>query len=80
MKELTPAKFLKRKKNAKFKFYIDSMNKTNFENTYYGWPERGFVFYKGRIKHISYGRIEDATNRWKEEIEDWMEKNQKLIK
>jgi hypothetical protein len=55
------------------KIYVDSIEYPNYESIYSGWPERGYIFYKNKISHVCYGRIEDLV-RWPEEIDEWLQK------
>jgi type I thyroxine 5'-deiodinase len=74
---IAAAKFLIKEKNYKYRIFVDSFDgdsNNSFEKTYSGWPERGFIFHKGKIVHISYGTIEGTIN-WREEIGEWLESN-----
>ena len=73
---ISAAKLLLQKKCGNYlnRIYVDNIVLPNYENTYSGWPERGYIFHYNKIVHICYGNVEDLV-RWPEEINQWLEKN-----
>jgi hypothetical protein len=68
---LEAVKLLQNETEMEFEIYMDSLDSVNFEKVYSCWPERGFVFLKGKIEYIAYPSY-DAGIYWKDEIAEWL--------
>ena len=57
--------------DIKFRIYVDSLNKKNFEYVYSCWPERSFIIHQNKIKFISFANVNDRM-KWKDEIINYL--------
>jgi hypothetical protein len=72
---ITAVKLMKEKFNCEFDIYTDSLEEDkSFEKVYSGWPERGYIVYKGKLEYVSYAEV-NSRMLWFKEFQDWLQKN-----
>jgi hypothetical protein len=72
---INAAKWLKAEFNCEFKILIDSIETHNsFESKYSSWPERGYIFNKGKLEYVSYAEV-NGRMLWFNEIKSWLDSN-----
>jgi len=57
--------------DSQLNIYVDDVTLKNFETTYCGWPERGYIIENNKIQHICYAQPDDMIN-WRGELQTWI--------
>jgi len=67
---INAAKLFQQNTNYKPPLVVDTME-NNVNDTYAMWPEKAFIFYKGRITYYTPPKIDDAME-WETGLEEWL--------
>ena len=55
------------------KVFVDSFEEENYENEFFGWPERAYLIKNNKIKYLSYHKV-DGIDDWYDQVLRSLEK------